>query len=154
MFVLVESQTVNKIHMLAYHKLYFPCLVYKRDRANRPYVFSHACNLKESIKPFPIDLKVSSLLLYKKVNVHRAIMRQPILILVSGDIAKSITIAGREGTEFLYYKSQYDSMQADYVDCVDFDNAYVHCEYYSTLAMYKHGKLQVYTFYFLISLRV
>lgn len=133
--------------MLVYHKLHLPCLVYKRERANRPYVFSHACRLRESIKPFPVDLRVTSLLVYRRLNIKSMLMRQPVLVLVSGDVGKCVNLFSKEGTQFLFCKSPYDQKE-EYEHCVEFDEEYVHCEFYSTLAMYMEGRLQVLVYFF------
>lgn len=140
--LLVCNDPLKRAGMLVYHKLHLPCLVYKRERANRPYVFSHACRLRESIKPFPVDLRVTTLLVYRRLNIKSILMRQPVLVLVSGDVGKCVNLFSKEGTQFLFCKSPYDQKE-EYEHCVEFDEEYVHCEFYSTLAMYVEGRLQV-----------
>lgn len=139
---------------LVYEPTTFPCLVYEKKRPHMPYVFSHVSACGVFYKPFPVDLSVSALLKYKEQTVSHLCFQQVAMVLVSGDVARCITLNQKpeQSLQFLFYKSEY-SQQKFLPKCVEINDAFIEVEFKSTLACYEHGVFKVvFLFLFLILL--
>lgn len=129
----------------------FHCMVYVKPRPTMPYTFSHMCNQNVFQKPFPSDLTVSTLTEYKQCNIMNMCYKQVVIVLVTGDIARCITLhqPPESAIPFLYYNSIYNKEHV-IPTCVEIDDKYVQYEFKSTMAYYKDGYLEVYLFFFCV----
>jgi len=141
-----------------HHPVCIPCVVYKRAKAHLPFTFSHLCDAQTFYKILPSDLTLHTLLQYRSQDVLRAYMKHVVLVLVSGDTAKCLTVSQsyKDATVFLYYKSQYNqTCDPRLHECCEIHEDYISWKCNSTLTYYQDGYFCVsfllvfYFFYFL-----
>lgn len=140
-FGIYTEISIMSIH---YYPTQFHCMVYVKPRPTMPYTFSHMCNQNVFQKPFPKDLTVTTLIEYKQCNIMNMCYKQVVIVLVTGDIARCITLhqPPESAIPFLYYNSIYN-VAHEVPACVEIDEKYIQYEFKSTMAYFKDGLLEV-----------
>jgi hypothetical protein len=122
----------------------FPCVVYTRNVAGKPYSFSHCCS--EAVKKLvPPSLKVQDLVAFNAGTQNWEAMRRAcFLVLVAGDTAQCVSVANalQTRTPFLYKGSSFSRPSPDTAQGPtrrlpsELHETHIPLHFYSTLSAY------------------
>ena len=117
----------------------FPCVVYTRDRPDRPYVFSHYHD-SHVLKKLPPSLRVRDLRAWEPKHNHQGMQNACFLVLVAGDVAQCVSLSNstEKRVRFLYTGSRYAQKGSDPPDLLptEFHDNSVLLRFYGTMAAY------------------
>ena len=119
----------------------FPCVVYTRERADRPYVFSHyhECHVRKTL---PNSLRVQDLRAWDPRQNRQAMENACFLVLVAGDVAQCVSSRNHKENRvrFLFTGSQYAKKQRDTPPYdplhTEFHENCIPLRFYGTMAAY------------------
>ena len=123
----------------------FPCVVYTRERPDRPYIFSHYCSSLRIQKKLPPSLRVRDLRAWDPQPNRQGMQNACFLVLVAGDVAQCISL--RNATEsrvsFLFTGSQYAMRDGNHDRlATEFHDNCVPLRFYGTMAVYDTTRAQ------------
>lgn len=125
--------------MLIPYPMSFPCAVYmKLPKNHHVFQFSHMAWIHNFCKGVPLDLSVKSLYEFKSEKIAQQHMRQVFLVLVSGDIAKAVSVhqGYNEAIPFLYLRSPFCQPVEGYREYDELEKDFISLRVYSTITVY------------------
>ena len=118
----------------------FPCVVYTRERADRPYVFSHYHHGSHVPKNLPHSLRVQDLRAWDARQNRQAMENACFLVLVAGDVAQCVSLRNlaEKRVRFLFTGSQYATKHStpDPLMHTEFHENCIPLRFYGTMAAY------------------